>query len=320
MSKIWGFGTSAIDIRITTADYGEAYKAKLLAQEARWMGGGSTSNFLVQVKRLEARAGWLGKLGKDQFGAAILDMLNEEKVDCSAVIQDDKAVSPFNLAVYAGEGKRRIGGFLLPNCMKDFSKSDLNHLISSIEKDDWVLIEVGEMPIDNCIEFAKGLKKVGAHIVIDVDLDPVKQCRATQPQMDSLFSLCDILMPNVDSMASLYPGFSAEQVCMAIKDQYDCRVVITMGSKGAGYIDDQHQFRIVETIDINVVDTVGAGDAFHGGVVVGLSVGLDIEKSMMLGNICGAHNCKTFGARDGMITAAQLEEYGFKDFKHKTTR
>lgn len=235
MHKIWGFGTSAIDIRIVTAEYGENYREKLLAQQSMWMGGGSTANFLVQAARLGCQAGWLGKLGKDAISSQILSLLQSEKVDCSAVIMDTATISPFNVAVYAGEHRRRIGGYLLPNALTGIDSADITHYVQTVCPGDYVLVEVGEIPIPTCIDFCRDVKAKGAIVVLDVDLDPIKQCGATLEQTQQIFSAADYLMPNINSLASFYSGMDALSMTKALAVQYDCHVVSTLGSRGAAY-------------------------------------------------------------------------------------
>lgn len=313
MSKIWGFGTAAIDIRIKTADYGKDYRDKLLAQESRWFGGGATSNFLVQVVRLGGEAGWLGKLGADPIGAAIRSMLESEGVDCGSVITEETALSPFNVAIYAGDAMRRIGGFLLPNCIQSLDDGDLAALCAEIKPDDWVLIEVGEIPVPVCARMAKLVRAKGARVAIDVDLDPVKQCGAAPEDIADLLSSGDTLMPNLVAMRTLYPTETAEEIAKSMAGAYGRPVILSMGEAGSALYDERGQFTVVQSVPVDAVDTVGAGDAFHGGVVFGLSRRLPVERAMLLGNICGAHNCKTFGARDGMLRYAELPGYQFTE-------
>ena len=108
MKQVWGFGSACVDIRLTTADYGPAYTTKLLAQETRLQGGGACANCLTQVARLGGRAAWLGKVGDDALGALILRQLQEERVDTSHALVAPNALSPFNVAVYAGTQWRRV--------------------------------------------------------------------------------------------------------------------------------------------------------------------------------------------------------------------
>ena len=311
MNKIWGFGTAAIDIRIKTAEYGEHYKDKLLAQESVWLGGGSTSNFLVQAARLGCETGWFGKLGEDAVGAAIRRMLEEEKVDLSAAVIKADVISPFNVAVYAGEHKRRIGGFLLPNAMAQIDDEDIGVFASALNPGDCVLVEVGEIPLETCISFCRAAKEKSAVIILDVDLDPIKQCGASLDVAKALFAKADYLMPNITSLQSMYPDVDADAVTRMLALEYGCNVISTMGDRGAAYALSDGVVNMVPGLSIEPVDTVGAGDAFHGGFVAGLGMGLDTEKAVMLGNVCGAHNCLSFGARNGMIYKEELEKYGF---------
>ncbi|MBQ4298376.1 MAG: carbohydrate kinase, partial [Clostridia bacterium] len=72
MATVYGFGTAAVDFRIRTADFGDLYKDKLLAQTCAEMGGGALANFLSQVSRLGGRTAFLGKLGRDPMGEKIV--------------------------------------------------------------------------------------------------------------------------------------------------------------------------------------------------------------------------------------------------------
>ncbi|OHD77737.1 MAG: hypothetical protein A3J97_09890 [Spirochaetes bacterium RIFOXYC1_FULL_54_7] len=307
--RIWGFGSAAIDIRISTAEFGEGYRDKLLARETRWLGGGSTANTLVQLARLGGQAGWLGKLGTDSIGKAIEDSLSTEGIALSALIHDPDALSPFNLAAYAGAGRRRIGGFLIPNCLGDIGFQDLDHFITFISPKDWLLIEVGEIPLPVCTRFAEMAARASARVVVDVDLDPVAQCGSTPDEVSELFSHCELLMPNHQSMLSLYPGIDGSGLLDVLHERYGTAVIVSAGAEGSRAIDTTGKHFHVPAIAVDVVDTVGAGDAFHGGVLFGLSQGRGFEQSIKLGAICGAHNCKSFGAREGMMKKEELYRF-----------
>lgn len=309
MVKVWGFGSAAVDIRLKTAEYGEGYLQKLLSQESLWLGGGSMANALSQITRLGGTAGWLGKLGDDIFGRFIRKSLTTELVDVSSVIQDPQGLSPFNIAVYAGDSLRRVGGYLLPNCLGSFTSQEIHYLAESISSDDILFMEVGEIPVPICLEFAYAAKSRGSKIIIDVDLDPIKQCRASENDINSLFSLCDVLMPNETSMASLFPNQSGFGLLQRIHEKYGNSVVITEGENGAKCLVNDGAYMEKSSLAVPVVDTVGAGDAFHGGFLQALSLGLDFMGALTLGTICGAHNCKSFGPRNGMIRKKELSLY-----------
>ena len=56
-------------------------------------------------------------------------------------------------------------------------------------------------------------------------------------------------------------------------------------------------------------DTTGSGDAFHGGFLYGLLGGQDIETSLKLANAVAALKCRQLGARTGLPTRKELEDF-----------
>ena len=304
MYKVWGFGSAAVDIRITTADYGENYRDKLLAREMLVLGGGACANCLTQIARLGGKAGWLGKLGMDGFGRQIVASLRSEGIDCSRIAYCDDC-SPFNVAIYAGEQKRRVGGFLLPNTLASLTDEELTRLASVPAAGDWLAMEIGEIPLEHCLTLARRAKERGVRVAIDVDLDPIRQCGGTQEQVEALFALSDLLIPNVVALSSLYAADGAEDLCRRLYAACGVPVVTTAGADGAYFMDTDGVLHRQAALPTDVIDTVGAGDAFHGGLLQGVAEGLPLSDAVALGTVCASLNCTAFGAREGMPTRAQ---------------
>lgn len=305
-SKIFGFGTAAIDFRITTAEMGSGYKEKLLAQKTEVFGGGATANCLVQVVRLGGNAYWLGKLGDDWIAKKILEQLEREGIRCSGAIQDPDSCSPFNVAIYAGENKRRIGGFLLPNSLSNLKKEDIEVFCSQIEEGNWIIVEIGEVPLDWTLEFCMAAKACSAKIMIDVDLDPIRQCLGSNEIIQRIFNCAEILVPNRSTVEPMYPDLPPGKLVEKMAREYGTIVVVTAGEDGAYYSRQGSSFVHKQAVQVEVVDSVGAGDAFHGGLLFALSEGLSLEDAVELGVRCGTENCKAFGARTGMSTRSDM--------------
>jgi sugar/nucleoside kinase (ribokinase family) len=306
MNRVYGFGSAAVDFRISVADMGAGYLDKVLAQKTQIFGGGAMANCLTQVARLGLHATWLGKTGCDWIGDRILDQLQQEGIDCMQVIRDETLCSPFNLAVYANNYSRRIGGFLLPNSLAALSDADLDNWSSDMKPGDWVVVEIGEIPVDYLLVFCRLIKKHGASLVIDVDLDPYRQCLAEHQQIDAIFSLADILIPNQSAIMSLYPDLPAKEMVQMLAERYHVISILTAGADGAYYCAPADQARHLPAEPVSIVDTVGAGDAFHGGLVYALACGWSLANAVALGIKCGSRNCTRFGARSGMPYAAEL--------------
>lgn len=306
---IFGFGSAAVDFRIRTAELGPEYRTKLLAQDTAILGGGAVANALVQVSRLGGDAAFLGKLGSDWIGERIVADLEAEGVDCSAAIKDPEMCSPFNVAAYAGESRRRIGGFLLPNSLAQLTDQESERLAGQPQAGDTLLVEVGEIPVSSCLRFAKVCASNGARVVLDVDLDPIAQCGSSPKEFSALARLSQLIIPNREAMTTLYPGLPSRELTLRMAREFGRSVVVSAGEEGAFLCIDGNDVVRRNAFDANVVDTVGAGDAFHGGVLFALSNGATLEKAVELGVHCGALNCGSAGAREGMPTAEAVGFY-----------
>jgi sugar/nucleoside kinase (ribokinase family) len=252
---------------------------------------------------------WLGRLGNDGVGRLILDDLTDNGVGVVHARIDDQGISPFNLAVYAGEHRRRVGGFLLPNCMAEPTQEDIRLWAAAVGPGDWCLAEIGEIALPAVLAFCNAVAGK-ARIVFDVDLDPVAQCKDGGPSLlRKLFEFAHIILPNCDAMRSLYPRIPAEAMAAAVSREYERPVVVTAGAEGCYFSEDGSTTTHRPAPEVDVVDTVGAGDAFHGGFLWSLMRGDTLGDAVDVGNACGAANCRAFGAREGMLDAAGLETF-----------
>lgn len=298
---IYGFGSATLDFRIRVADMGFDYKEKLLARKTSVLGGGAVANCLVQVGRLGGNAFWLGKLGDDWIGNRIIEEFQGEKIDTSYIIQDSALCSPFNVAAYTEKQTKRIGGYLIPNSLAALTESDIELLSSHINNNDWVIVEIGEIPLDMTLNFCRRVKESNANLVVDVDLDPIKQCIGSKEAVEGIFGISDILAPNYNAVKAFFsPDLAAGDLAKAIADKFETTTIITVGAGGVFYCEPEKAPCHQKAFAVNVVDTVGAGDAFHGGLLYGLANDFSLPKAVKLGSQCAALNCQSFGARNGM--------------------
>jgi sugar/nucleoside kinase (ribokinase family) len=308
-ARVIGFGTATLDYRIRTADLGIDYTEKLLARDVDVFGGGATANCLVQASRLGADAVWLGKLGRDGLAETIVGQLEAEGIDCSRVLYDPSTGSPFNLAVYAGQQRRRVGGYLLANSLACLTDKDINVLASAVSPEDWVIVEIGEIPLESVLLFCRQAKDRGARLAVDVDLDPVRQCGADQAVVEEIFGLQDLIMANRQALGSVYTADTAQELVRILRRTSAAKIAVTAGADGCYFAPYGRAVGHLAAIPVQVVDPVGAGDAFHGGLLYALATGQVFEQALDIGTRCAALNCLVFGAREGMPNLADLERF-----------
>jgi sugar/nucleoside kinase (ribokinase family) len=257
-SRVIGFGTAALDYRIRTADLGIGYTEKLLARRVDVLGGGAIANCLVQASRLGADALWLGKLGRDKPAETIIGQLEDEGIDCSRVLYDPSASSPFNLAVYAGKKRRRVGGYLLPNSLARLSEGDITILSSAVSPGDWVIVEIGEIPLESVLLFCRQAKSKEARLAVDVDLDPVRQCGADKTLIEEIFGVQDLIMANRQALGSVYSVDTAKELARVLSRAFAAKTVVTAGADGCYFCPSGKAVDHLRAIPVEVVDPVGA--------------------------------------------------------------
>ena len=88
------------------------------------------------------------------------------------------------------------------------------------------------------------------------------------------------------------------------------RMVVTMGGRGSVYADNRTgEWGIVPPINVDVIDTTGAGDAFFAGVVIGLTYGKDLRQACMIGTrIAGS----VIATRENVCPRFHPEEFGIE--------
>ncbi len=155
-----------------------------------------------------------------------------------------------------------------------------------------------------CARMAQAARNAGTLVSADID--------NIYDGLPELLPLIDVLVTSIEFPHRL-TGISDKRASLIeLKSRYGCALVgMTMGKDGA-MIYCEGQFISSRAYDVpgGCRDTTGAGDAFRGGFLYGLLNGADIESSLKLGNAVGALKCRSLGARAGLPSRSELDEFG----------
>ena len=260
--KILNFGSLNIDMTYFVDEMASAGKTVASFEFGRNFGGKGL-NQSVALARAGANVFHAGKIGQD--GTELRDFLTSCGADTSfvalsslptgnAVIQVDKSGENC-IVVYGGANR-------------DISKEYASAVLNNFEEGDFVVLQ---NEISNVGFIAAEAHKKGMTVVfnpspldgIDVSLDDV-----------------DYLILNETEAAAIFKTDDAEKIRAVVADDMPrIKVVMTLGSKGAAYIDAGG----VITVDaerVRAVDTTGAGDTFTGYFVGEISLGSDVLTAM----------------------------------------
>jgi fructokinase len=119
---------------------------------------------------------------------------------------------------------------------------------------------------------------------IKVLLDPASSAplqALTSQQLNQWFELTDVLVPNEQELSVLAPAATFEE-SLALLGRHIPTVIAKRGADGA-YIIEQGQVQHVPSKPVDVIDTVGAGDAFASGLLYGLTQNLNFFDAAVQG-------------------------------------
>lgn len=262
--------------------------------------GGKGANQAVACARLEQTTRMVGRVGNDVFAGALLDSLRENNVDVTHVLRDDER--PSGVALISVDDASENTIVVVPGVNGSIGDDDISRLEDALKGAHVLLLQL-EIPIDMVVLAAKAASEMGIKVILDPA--PAKSLPS------NLYKNCTVITPN-EIEAGLLVG-------TPVRDQEDARraasvliergaeqVIIKMGGKGAYWSDGAEEV-FFPAYSVDPVDTVAAGDAFNGGLAVGLADGLPLHDAINYGMAAGALSTTRHGAQPSMPDREAVE-------------
>jgi fructokinase len=234
---------------------------------------GSPVNVAVGLGRLEVPTAFLGALSTDGFGGLLVDRLRDADVSVDLAPRVD---APTTLAVvHLDAGRRATYGFYLDGTSA--TVLDEGHL-PALPAGAAVHVSFGAVgPLHDPAGGAllALLRRAGTdHLV---SLDPNVRAVADEDRARTVAALeeavagCDLVKVSDEDLATLYPGEPTDALLERWAASGPALVVVTRGSDGASATGATAGRVDVPGERVEVVDTVGAGDAFTSGLLAHLA-------------------------------------------------
>ena len=253
----------------------------LMAKNFRQVHGGKGSNQAVQSARLGADTSFIGRVGKDNFGQAFIQLCEDEKINHEFVFQSNDLPTGAGFIICDDNGNNIITIDIA--AINEFGETDIDAAMDIISSNSIVLIQL-EIPLETALYAAKRAKEKGATVI----LNPAP----AQDLSGYNLAMIDFLTPN-ETEARICLGLSPdialsdEEAALQLVKLRCANVILTLGEKGC-LLCNKTVVLEVPGFHINVVDTTGAGDGFNAGLAVGLSEGKDILEALVFANAVGA--------------------------------
>lgn len=267
--------------------------------------GGKGSNQAVMASLLGAEVAMVTAVGDDVYGEEWLEQYKKEGILADAV----KVVEGENSGVASiwveSDGDNRI--VIAPGANDKLTPEFVNASFKKIPKPDVVLSQL-ENPQESILEGFKLGKELNAITI----LNPAP----AEPLLEEILTYTDWLVPNEMELAYLakemYGIESANPVDLiqAFSEKTNTNIAVTVGAKGALVYMPEEKTQVINvpTIDVEVKDTTGAGDAFCGTFAYGLATGLEPEKAIELANIVASDSVQRNGTQASYARGEALNE------------
>ena len=263
---------------------------KYVAHAADIVGGGMAANAAVAVARLGGAAVLGAQLGDDAIGNMIVADLRAEGVDTSQITRTQGARSSYSSVYIDAQGERQIVNFRGQGLRFDTSWfADLAGIGA-------VLVDTRQVPAAlDALAFAK---KRGLPGIVDGEA----------PIDTALLAEASHIALSMQGLASLCPDQPPDVALARLAADYGVWACVTDGENGAWYHSAQgagHQ----PAFAVRAVDTLGAGDVWHGAFALALAEGQTELQAMRFAAAAAALKCMAPGGRAGAPTRARVEEF-----------
>ena len=251
------------------------------------IGGGCAANAAVAIARLGGAAQLLTRLGDDDTGQVIRSELEDEGVDMGPTVVTPGARSPVSSVFVDAAGERMIMSFRGTRLADDAPIPPLPEA---------VLADTRWPQAARALFRAARAKGIAA--VLDAEA-PVPHDLA-EAASHVVFSAQGLR--NFTGAESLEAGLPMAQAALP------GWVAVTDGARGMAYMDHGRVAWLVAP-KVDVVDTLGAGDVWHGAFTLGLAEGMTEMEAACFAHAAAALKCTAFGGRKAAPTRKILNEF-----------
>lgn len=266
-------------------------------------GGGKGANQAVAAARLGAKTHFVGAVGKDDAGAAMLELLNEEHIDTTGVAKLDKVATGQAFVIVDDNGENRIlvhGGSNMA-----FTPE---HVVAQSDKIAASDLVIAQFESDMKATLA-GFKEAHQNKITTI-LNPAP---ATKDVLPELLAVTDMIVPN-ETEAQILTGVvvddeaSCQQAAAKLHAMGVAAVLITLGHRGTFY-SFNGQSGIVPAFKVKAVDTTAAGDTFIGALSSVLKPDFsNLTDAIRYANQASSLTVQRFGAQPSIPYLHELQE------------
>jgi len=262
MTSVLVVGMAVIDF-VFEVDAMPSTAEKYIASGASVVGGGGAANAAVAIANLGGHAVLSGRIGDDMVGDLIVNDLQGFNVDCSLLQRTSGARSSYSSVFIDQAGERLIVNYRGQNLSDDVEP--MNRLASQTAG------QPGAVLADT--RWGKGViaamelaRQTGIPGILDAEapLDP------------EALHLASHIAFSRQGLVSLTGDDNLERSLLSASETYDGWLCVTDGGSGVYYLQDGVVHNVPAPA-VKVIDTLGAGDVWHGAFALAMAAGNNLQ-------------------------------------------
>ncbi|MXQ08341.1 sugar kinase [Alphaproteobacteria bacterium GH1-50] len=286
MTDVLIAGVAVADIVMRVAELPRTAE-KYRAEDAVVTVGGCAANAAIGVARHGGVARLAARLGGDLVGAMIAQELRQEGVDLSLCNIRPDALSSFSSIYIDGTGERQIMNFRGRNLAPSIDLSEATPAGAVLTDNRWSVLTA---------EAIAAGRRWSVPAVVDAEAP--FDADAVRGASHIVFSM--------QGLREFEPSLPVDAALERARAEFAAWVAVTDGPKGVRYIAPEG-IGHVPSFPVKAVDTLGAGDIWHGVFALRLGMGDDEVAAIRYANAAAALKCARFGGVKSCPDRAQTE-------------
>ncbi len=276
-------GTYFCDVIFTGLSTFPSLGAEVVCQDLNIIPGG-TLNHIIGLKRLGVKVGWIGALGNDFFSKFVHDALQKEGIDTSLVTHVDYALRQVTVSLSFPQDRAFI-------TYADPTPDEVELLLERLKRITCRHLHFPSLFVHEALpSLFRQCHQRGVQVSMDCQFQEVT---LESPLVCDILSLVDIFMPNANEAQKLTQTTSLADAVNRLSQLVPC-VVVKNSAEGAlarrnGV--DYHE----PALDVEAVDTTGAGDIFNAGFLAAHLEGYETPTCLRWGNFCAGRSTLAAG-------------------------
>ena len=283
--------------------------------------GGSIFNVAVGLRRLGVSAALLTKLGGDEFGQGLMNVITDEDIGTECLKRDSTLKTTLAFVALNREGKPEFRFYRDHAADTALTASDTEH----ISPQDYCAYHFGSIALleqpasDTYLELLGRFREARVLTSFDPNVRPsLVGDRTTFVRMfDRICSMVDIIKLSDEDLQYVTGLADVTEGLKMVRSTADALVLVTLGKNGAMVSFKGACWRVPTFDSVEVLDTTGCGDSFMAGTIAGLLNGgglASLSKHRLTDIVTFANAAATivstrYGASNAMPRLLEVEEF-----------